>query len=82
LEDIFIRAQFRSHGIGKHVMRFIVDQAMRRDCGRIEWQVLDWNKPAISFYDAIGATPMKQWIPYRISADSFDIVRSTLSSTH
>lgn len=80
LEDIYVRPDYRSRGIGKQVMTFIVDQAAARDCGRIEWQVLDWNTPAISFYDALGATPMKQWIPYRITAEGFEHVRTKLST--
>ena len=48
-------------------MQYLAKQALEKDCGRFEWVVLDWNKPAIDFYDSIGAKPQNEWIIYRLT---------------
>jgi len=69
LEDLFVLPDARKHGIGRAMFRFLAREAVRRGCGRMEWVVLDWNQLAIDFYDGLGATRMKDWLLYRLTAD-------------
>ncbi|MBI3194060.1 MAG: GNAT family N-acetyltransferase [Ignavibacteriae bacterium] len=66
LEDIFILEEYRRFGIGKKFFDVLLKDARKRKCGRMEWTVLDWNLPAINFYDKLGAKKMKEWLLYRI----------------
>ena len=66
LEDIFVRPSSRGRGIGKALLAAVARQAVERGCGRLEWSVLDWNAPAIGFYQALGARPMNEWTVYRL----------------
>lgn len=66
LEDLFVRPQYRGKGIGKSLLLRLVHIAKEQDCGRMEWSVLDWNKPAIDFYLGLGAKPMEEWTVYRL----------------
>ena len=66
LEDIFILPEYRSKGLGKRLFNACLAEAKRRKCGRMEWVVLDWNTPAIGFYDRLGAKQLKDWLIYRI----------------
>jgi len=68
LEDLFVRESMRGRGIGKALLLHLAGLARRRDCGRMEWSVLDWNQPAIDFYKALGATPQSEWTVYRLDA--------------
>src|SRR5262249_47656574 len=61
LEDLFVVPEARGVGAGRAVMRWLAREAVRRGCGRFEWQVLDWNRLAIDFYDRLGATHLAQW---------------------
>src|SRR3954464_1336491 len=61
LEDLFVVPSARGTGIGKALLRRVAQVARDRDCGRLEWAVLDWNEPAIAFYKRIGAVPMDEW---------------------
>jgi len=67
LEDLFVRPQQRKHGIGRALLRELARIAQRRDCGRMEWAVLDWNEPALRFYQSLDARPMKEWIVHRLT---------------
>jgi len=67
LEDLFVRPTLRSHGIGRALLRELACIARARDCGRMEWAVLDWNEPALRFYQSLGARPMKEWIVHRLT---------------
>jgi GNAT superfamily N-acetyltransferase len=67
LEDIFIRPAFRHHGLGKQVLGHLFDLARRRGYGRVEWTVLDWNEPAIRFYEGLGAKGMDDWRLFRLT---------------
>jgi diamine N-acetyltransferase len=67
LEDLFVRPALRSHGIGRSLLRALARTARDRNCGRMEWAVLDWNEPALRFYKALGARPMKEWIVHRLT---------------
>ena len=71
IEDIFVREAYRGMGIGKQFFQELKDIASARDCGRIEWWVLDWNKPAIGFYETMGAVAMDEWTVYRLTEEKF-----------
>ena len=68
LEDLFVRPALRSHGIGRGLLRALARIAQERGCGRMEWAVLDWNEPALRFYESLGARPMKEWIVHRLTS--------------
>lgn len=70
LEDIFVLPEHRGRGIGKALLRAIATIARDRDCGRIEWSVLDWNAPAIGFYQRLGAEVLPDWRICRVTGDS------------
>lgn len=72
LEDIFVRPKFRGKGIGKKLLFKIIELAKENNFGRVEWCVLDWNKPAIDFYKKLGAEPMEEWTIFRLSEDKFN----------
>ncbi|HZO19024.1 MAG TPA: GNAT family N-acetyltransferase [Gemmatimonadaceae bacterium] len=69
LEDLFVLPEFRGHGIGRALMARLARIAVERDCGRFEWWVLDWNEPAIGFYESLGARPMSDWTVYRLTGE-------------
>jgi GNAT superfamily N-acetyltransferase len=66
LEDLFVRPEFRKRGIGKAFLVRLARIAVAEGCARFEWQVLDWNKPAIEFYQSLGAQFMKEWLTMRV----------------
>ncbi len=72
LEDIFVLKEHRKTGIGQKLFNFIVSKAKERDCGRIEWHVLDWNKLGINFYEKNNAKHLSNWLYYRLTSDQFD----------
>jgi len=61
LEDLFVRPSIRGRGIGKALLLHVAKLANARGCGRMEWTVLDWNRPAIEFYESLGARRMQEW---------------------
>lgn len=61
LEDLFVRPEFRRKGYGRTMLQHLARLAVERDCGRFEWSVLDWNQPAIAFYESLGATILPDW---------------------
>jgi GNAT superfamily N-acetyltransferase len=61
LEDLFVKPEFRGRGVGKGLLLHIARLANTRGCGRMEWAVLDWNEPAIAFYESLGAQRMRDW---------------------
>lgn len=69
LEDLFVRPQFRGLGLGKALLCELAHIALARNCGRMQWQVLDWNTPAVQFYEALGAKILKEWWPCRVEAE-------------
>jgi GNAT superfamily N-acetyltransferase len=71
LEDLYVRPQFRKKGIGKALLKELIKLAKERDCGRVEWAVLNWNENAISFYKSLGAVPMEEWQIFRLTRDKF-----------
>jgi GNAT superfamily N-acetyltransferase len=70
LEDLFVRTEFRGKGIGKALLLYLARLAVEENCGRFQWQVLDWNTPAIKFYESLGAKVMKQWLTMRVEGDA------------
>ena len=69
LEDLFVRPEWRGRGIGRKLMAHLAGIAIGRGCGRMEWSVLDWNQPAIGFYERIGARLLEQWRLCRLTGD-------------
>lgn len=67
VEDIFVRTAFRNRGIGRRMLAHVCRLAAERDCGRVEWSVLDWNAPAIAFYENLGAIQMSDWRTFRLT---------------
>ena len=70
LEDLYIREKYRGKGYGKALLTYIAKLAVERDCGRFEWAVLDWNKPALDFYVSLGAEIKKEWLINRVTGTS------------
>lgn len=70
LEDLFVRPAARGAGLGKAMLRRLAAIAQDRDCARLEWSVLDWNAPAIGFYQALGANPMDEWTVMRVDGEA------------
>ena len=70
LEDLFVVPQWRGRGVGRALLTRLAQVAMARDCGRMEWSVLNWNEPAIRFYRGLDAQPMDEWTVYRLSGDA------------
>jgi GNAT superfamily N-acetyltransferase len=70
LEDLFVLPEYRGKGIGKALLKNLAKIAIENECGRLEWCVLDWNKPAIEFYRSLGAEPMDEWTTFRVSGES------------
>ena len=72
LEDLYISPESRGQGAGKALLRKLAKIAVSKDCGRFEWSVLDWNEPAIKFYQSIGAEPQDEWVGYRLSGRALE----------
>lgn len=72
LEDLYVKPEFRGKGIGRAMLVYLAGLAKERDCGRLEWSVLDWNEPAIKLYRGIGAVPMDDWTVYRVTGEALD----------
>ncbi len=77
LEDLFVRPSFRGRGIGKALLFRVAQIAVERDCGRMEWSVLDWNAPSIRFYESLGAKPLSDWTMYRLTSEALRRVASS-----
>lgn len=67
LEDLYVNPNERGLGAGKKLLKHLAKIAVDKGCGRFEWSVLDWNQPAIDFYESFGAKPQNEWIGYRLS---------------
>lgn len=70
LEDLYVSPASRGSGAGKQMLRHLARLACETGCGRFEWSVLDWNEPAIGFYEAIGASAQSEWVRYRLAGDA------------
>lgn len=67
LEDLFVQPHARGRGLGKRLLAFVARLAVEHRCGRLEWTVLDWNRPSIEFYERLGAKAMSDWLLYRLT---------------
>ncbi len=72
LEDLFVRPPFRGRGIGKALLVHLAKIAVTENCGRFQWQVLDWNQPAIDFYEALGAKKLSEWLTMRLEGEALE----------
>ena len=70
LEDLFVRPEFRGKGIGKALLVHLAQIAIREECGRFVWQVLDWNTPSIDFYKSLGAKVLDEWLTMRVEGEA------------
>lgn len=74
LEDLFVRPEFRCRGTGKALLQAVAAAAVRRGCARLQWDVLDWNQPAIDFYHSIGAVMLDEWRRMRVTGDALQLL--------
>jgi GNAT superfamily N-acetyltransferase len=72
LEDLFVVPEGRGRGYGKALLARLAAIAVERNCGRFEWAVLDWNRPAIEFYEALGARPVDEWTIFRVTGEALE----------
>lgn len=72
LEDLYVKPEWRGKGIGTALLRRVAAIARERGCGRLEWEVLDWNAPSIGFYKSLGAVPMDEWTKYRVTGEALE----------
>lgn len=70
LEDLFVIPEYRKKSIGKALLIELAKIAIEKNCGRFQWQVLDWNQPAIDFYESLGAFCLNEWLTYRIVGEN------------
>jgi len=71
LEDIFVPEEYRGNGIGTALLKTLCQTAVEKDCGRVEWTVIDWNEPSRQFYFSLGAKAMDEWTTFRMMPDVF-----------
>ncbi|MGR4893427.1 GNAT family N-acetyltransferase [Sphingopyxis sp. LARHCG72] len=77
LEDLFVRPEARGSGLGKALLTHLAALCTARDCARLEWSVLDWNAPAIGFYQSLGAKLMDEWTVMRVDGDALTKLASS-----
>jgi GNAT superfamily N-acetyltransferase len=70
LEDLFVIPESRGRGVGRALLKELAHLAVERECGRLEWSVLDWNREAIAFYERLGARPNSEWTIYRLTGEA------------
>ena len=70
LEDLYVRPGYRGRGLGLGLMRYLARECVQLGCGRLEWWCLDWNRPSIDFYLALGAVPQSEWTTYRLTGEA------------
>jgi GNAT superfamily N-acetyltransferase len=76
LEDLFVKPEWRGRGLGKALLLHLAGIARDRGCGRMEWAVLDWNQPALDFYESVGATRLREWQLCRLTASDLQRLAS------
>ena len=77
LEDLYVRPQFRGRGLGKRLLAELARIAVERQCGRLEWWVLDWNEDAIRFYRSLGAVAMDEWTVFRVTGPALETLAAS-----
>lgn len=80
LEDLYVDEEHRGKGFGKALLVYLARLTKQRNCGRLEWSVLDWNEPSIAFYKSLGATPMDEWTIFRVSGEALNNLAETKSA--
>ena len=70
LEDLYVSPEYRGSGAGKALLKHLAQLAVEKGCGRFEWNVLDWNEPAIEFYESFAAESQSEWVGYRLTGDT------------
>jgi GNAT superfamily N-acetyltransferase len=80
LEDIFVLPEYRNQGIGKALLTYVAKLAVERDCGRLQWSVLDWNAPAIGFYQRMGADVLPDWRICRVTGENLSKLATNTNS--
>ena len=80
IEDLYVDEPYRGQGFGRALFLYIVGLAKERGCGRIEWSVLHWNRPAIQFYESLGGKPMNDWTTYRLTGEALQKLQEALIS--
>lgn len=76
LEDLYVSPDYRNCGAGKALLKHLAALAVANGCGRFEWNVLDWNEPAIKFYESFGAQAQNEWVGYRLSGEALSTFAS------
>ncbi|MBL4633397.1 MAG: GNAT family N-acetyltransferase [Kofleriaceae bacterium] len=74
LEDLYVSPSHRGQGAGLALFKHLAGIAREQDCGRMEWNVLDWNEPAIGFYKSLGAKPQEEWVGYRLRGNEIALL--------
>ena len=77
LEDLYVKPEYRRHGIGRQMLAHLANIAVERNCPRFEWVALDWNKSAADFYETLGAEQLSDWQSFRISGESLKKLAQT-----
>ena len=77
LEDLFVKPEYRRHGIGRQMLAHLANIAVERNCPRFEWVALDWNQSAADFYETLGAEQLSDWQSFRISGESLKKLAQT-----
>ena len=72
LEDLYVKPEWRGRGVGRALLVRVAQIARERGCGRLEWEVLDWNEPSIGFYKSLGAVAMDEWTKYRVIGEALE----------
>ena len=72
LEDLFVRPEARGLGVGKRLLAWLAHTTLERGCARLEWAVLDWNKPSIGFYLSLGAVAQDEWTTFRLTGAALE----------
>ena len=78
LEDLFVKPEARGRGYGRALLARLAAISKERNCGRVEWAVLDWNTPSIAFYRSLGAVSLDDWKIFRLTGDALDALADTL----
>ena len=77
LEDLFVRPAARGRGVGRRLLAWLARTALERGCGRLDWAVLDWNKPSIGFYRSLGAVALDEWTTFRLTGTALEHMATT-----